>query len=134
MIERPRVNSLDHLVLTVSDLNRTVDFYARVLGCEARSFTGADGVARQALQFGTQKINLHLSGAEISPHARRPTPGSADLCFLSAVPLERWQDHLRAREVPTLSGIVARSGAAGPIRSIYLADPDGNLIEISNRA
>ena len=126
----PRVSSLDHLVLTVADPAATVAFYTRVLGMEARSF----GAGRQALHFGDQKINLHPSAAPIRPHAAAPTAGSADLCFLSETPLDDWQAHLEALGVAVEEGPVDRTGATGPIRSLYVRDPDGNLVEISVRA
>ncbi|MDU8910178.1 VOC family protein [Aestuariicoccus sp. MJ-SS9] len=129
----PRVQSLDHLVLTVRDLDRAIAFYRDVLGMRADAFTPADGSRRWALSFGTQKINLHLAGAEFDPKADAPTPGSADLCFLSETGLETWQQHLAGLGVAVLEGPVDRTGAQGPIRSIYLRDPDGNLIEIANR-
>ncbi|MFB9150013.1 VOC family protein [Roseovarius ramblicola] len=130
----PRVTGLDHLVLTVADVAATVAFYGDVLGMEPQVFRAADGSARHALRFGAQKINLHQAGAEFAPHAARPVPGSADLCFLSDTPLEQWQAHLAARGVRVEDGPVPRSGAGGPIVSLYLRDPDGNLLEISNRA
>lgn len=127
----PRVASLDHLVLTVADLEATVVFYEMVLGMTSEVFHPADGTRRLALRFGAQKINLHPAGAEFKPHARTPGPGSADLCFLTETALEAWTLHLDALGVGIEEGPVARNGAAGPLRSIYLRDPDGNLIEIS---
>jgi catechol 2,3-dioxygenase-like lactoylglutathione lyase family enzyme len=122
--------SLDHLVLTVADLARTVDFYVRVLGMTEMTF----GAGRKALAFGTQKINLHVAGAEFRPHARVPAPGSADLCFLTALPLPDAMAHVRACGVAIEEGPVLRTGATGPLTSFYVRDPDGNLIEIANRA
>lgn len=130
----PRVTSLDHLVLTVSNLDRTIAFYRDVLGMEAQVFHPADGSERHALGFGAQKINLHVAGREFDPKAARPGPGTADLCFLSDVPLEAWQAHLTHCGIEVEAGPVARTGATGPILSIYLRDPDGNLIEIANPA
>lgn len=130
----PRLDALDHLVLTVADLKATLDFYERVLGMAVMQFRRADGAERLALRFGVQKINLHVVGAELAPHAARPVPGSADLCFLSATPLADWQAHLAAEGIAVEAGPVPRSGATGPIRSLYIRDPDGTLIEISNRA
>jgi len=130
----PRLDRLDHLVLTVADLGATLAFYRDVLGMEAQVFRAADGSDRHALRFGAQKINLHLAGAEFAPRAARATPGSADLCFVSDTPLGRWQAHLAELGVPVEDGPVPRSGAEGPIVSLYLRDPDGNLLEISNRA
>lgn len=128
----PKLSALDHLVLTVADVTRTAEFYADVLGMQVEAFRPADGTRRTALKFGQQKINLHQQGAEFEPKARHPGPGTADLCFLSDVPLKAWQDHLQARGVAVEDGPVARTGATGPLMSIYLRDPDGNLIEISN--
>ncbi|MGP6089045.1 VOC family protein [Antarctobacter jejuensis] len=130
----PSVQSLDHLVLTIRDIARTCAFYAEVLGMTAEQFTPTSGPARWALKFGAQKINLHQAGREFEPKAHTPTPGSADLCFLSETPLPRWQAHLDAQGVAIEEGPVPRTGASGPILSLYLRDPDGNLIEISNRA
>jgi len=128
----PKVDALDHLVLTVADIPKTVAFYRDVLGMAAQTFHPADGSTRTALLFGQQKINLHQSGQPFAPHARMPTTGSADLCFLSSAPLVSWQDHLSAHAVPVIEGPMPRTGATGPILSIYIRDPDGNLIEISN--
>ena len=121
------VASVDHVVLTVADVARTIDFYVRVLGMRELTF----GEGRKALAFGTQKINLHLAGAEWKPHARAPVPGSADLCFLTAVPLPQAMEHVRACGIAIEEGPVERSGARGAIRSVYMRDPDGNLVEIS---
>jgi catechol 2,3-dioxygenase-like lactoylglutathione lyase family enzyme len=130
----PDIRALDHLVLTVADPVRSIAFYSRALGMAPHSFAAADGTTRHALRFGVQKINLHAAGAPFAPHAARPMPGTADLCFLSDTPLVDWQAHLATVGVAVEEGPVARSGAAGPIVSIYLRDPDGNLIEISNPA
>lgn len=129
----PELKALDHLVLTVSDMDATVDFYTRVLGMRAESFTPAGGAPRLALRFGVQKINLHQAGAEFLPRAGRVQPGSADLCFLSETPLDDWQAHLSGLGVAIEEGPVQRTGAEGPILSIYMRDPDGNLVEVSNR-
>ncbi|WP_035250404.1 VOC family protein [Actibacterium atlanticum] len=128
----PSLTVLDHLVLTVADIPRTVAFYEKVLGMVATEFRPADGSSRTALCFGAQKINLHAEGNEFDPKARVPAAGSADLCFLSDTPLAVWQDHLAKSGVRVEEGPVARSGAQGPICSIYIRDPDGNLIEIAN--
>lgn len=130
----PHVTSLDHLVLTVAEVEVTIGFYVGLLGMTADRFTPADGSTRWALSFGAQKINLHQAGAEFEPKAGAVMPGSADLCFLSETPLEEWQAHLAAKGVKLEDGPVQRTGATGPITSIYLRDPDGNLLEISNRA
>ena len=127
-----KVQSLDHLVLTVGDIAETVGFYEGVLGMVAEVFTARDGTTRTALKFGSQKINLHKAGAEFAPHAATPARGSADLCFLSDKPLMQWQAHLAAQGVGIEDGPVERTGATGPILSVYIRDPDGNLIEIAN--
>ncbi|MEQ9258551.1 MAG: VOC family protein [Roseovarius sp.] len=128
----PRLARLDHLVLTVRDMARTVAFYRDVLGMAPQVFVAADGTERHALTYGAQKINLHLHGAEFEPKAAEPVPGSADLCFLSETPLAEWMAHLAGLGVAVEAGPVARTGARGPLVSIYLRDPDGNLIEVSN--
>ncbi|WP_312444156.1 MULTISPECIES: VOC family protein [Stutzerimonas] len=122
------ISHLDHLVLTVADIEKTVDFYTRVLGMQLVTF----GEGRKALTFGNQKINLHQAGREFEPKAERPTPGSADLCFIVATPLERVIAHLETQGVSIIEGPVQRTGATDPIRSVYLRDPDLNLIELSN--
>jgi catechol 2,3-dioxygenase-like lactoylglutathione lyase family enzyme len=119
---------LDHLVLTVADIDATIGFYTRVLGMTAVTF----GQGRRALQFGPQKINLHRRGHEFEPKALQPTPGSADLCFITDIPLAEVIAHLGDCHVPIVEGPVERTGANGPILSVYLRDPDGNLIEIAN--
>lgn len=130
---KPRITALDHLVLTVADLDATVRFYTRALGMTAETFRADDGTERSALKFGHQKINLHRAGAEFEPKARAPGPGSGDLCFLTETPLARWQEHLEAAGVVVELGPVPRTGATGPLASIYIRDPDGNLIEIAIR-
>jgi catechol 2,3-dioxygenase-like lactoylglutathione lyase family enzyme len=122
------IDRLDHLVLTVADVAATCDFYARVLGMEIVTF----GTGRKALRFGTQKINLHERGKEFEPKAAQPTPGSADLCLITQWPLPSVLDHFGQCGVPVLEGPVARTGATGPLVSVYIRDPDGNLIEVSN--
>lgn len=117
-----RIRSLDHLVLTVADVEATVDFYSRALGMELDTF----GDGRRALRFGEQKLNLHRFGAEIEPHARCPTPGSADLCFVIDR-LDGVLDELSELGIPIEEGPVDRTGALGPIRSVYFRDPDGYL-------
>jgi len=124
-----KIDSLDHLVLTVQDIEASCAFYSRVLGMEVVTF----GTGRKALSFGTQKINLHQAGHEFEPKAQRPTPGSADLCFLTSVPLAEVQQQLTACGVALIEGPVRRTGAQGPILSLYFRDPDWNLIEVSNR-
>jgi catechol 2,3-dioxygenase-like lactoylglutathione lyase family enzyme len=124
-----QIDSLDHLVLTVADIEASCAFYSRVLGMEVVTF----GQGRKALAFGAQKINLHQAGKEFEPKAQRPTPGSADLCFLTSVPLAEVQAHLATCGVTVTEGPVQRTGAQGPILSVYFRDPDLNLIEVSNR-
>ena len=128
----PRISKLDHLVLTVADIGASVAFYCDVLGMQEELFRPADGSTRIALKFGEQKINLHPAGAEYDPKATWPSPGSADLCFLSETPLPEWQAHLAQCGVTIEDGPIQRTGARGMILSIYLRDPDGNLIEVSN--
>jgi catechol 2,3-dioxygenase-like lactoylglutathione lyase family enzyme len=119
--------NLDHLVLTVTDIDASIDFYTRVLGMQKVEF----GDQRVALAFGSSKINLHEVQRTFEPKAARPTPGSADLCLISATPLAEVMAGLAALGVPIEEGPVPRTGARGPIMSCYLRDPDGNLIEIS---
>ena len=123
-----KIDSIDHLVLTVRDLEATCEFYSRVLGMEVATF----GNGRTALRFGTQKINLHEAGKEFDPRAAHPTPGSGDLCLLTDQPLNRVIEHLRECGVAIVEGPVRKAGAVGPLESVYVRDPDGNLIEISN--
>ena len=125
------LDSLDHLVLTVADLDATCDFYARALGMEVITFV-AGGEERRALRFGNQKINLHLAGHEFDPKALHPTKGSADLCFLTSVSLHDVIAHLSELNIPIEEGPVLRTGAVSKILSVYLRDPDQNLIEVSN--
>jgi catechol 2,3-dioxygenase-like lactoylglutathione lyase family enzyme len=122
-----RIARIDHLVLTVRDIAATCDFYQRALGMTVATF----GAGRKALAFGSQKINLHEAGREFEPKAARPTPGSADVCLIADVPLAAAVAHLAANGVEILEGPVERTGALGPIRSVYFRDPDGNLIEVS---
>ncbi|KAI6078348.1 Glyoxalase domain-containing protein 5 [Aix galericulata] len=121
------IQRLDHLVLTVKSIEDTVAFYSKVLGMEVVTFKGN----RKALRFGNQKFNLHEVGKEFEPKARHPVPGSADICLITQVPLEQLLSHLKACGVIIEEGPVARTGAVGPITSIYFRDPDENLIEVS---
>ena len=122
------ISHLDHLVLTVKDIDKTVDFYTKVLGMEKEIFKGS----RVALKFGNQKINLHKLGAEFEPKAFNVKDGSADLCFIINTPLNEAKKHIESLGVKIEEGIVRRTGAMGEIESIYLRDPDKNLIELSN--
>jgi catechol 2,3-dioxygenase-like lactoylglutathione lyase family enzyme len=123
-----RIERLDHLVLTVASIDATCAFYQRVLGMKVIGF----GQGRKALAFGNQKINLHAAGSEFAPHAERPVPGSADLCFVTRTPLADAMAHVRAQDVPIVDGPVDRTGATGPIRSFYFRDPDLNMVEVAN--
>jgi catechol 2,3-dioxygenase-like lactoylglutathione lyase family enzyme len=122
-----RIERIDHLVLTVADVEATCAYYERVLGMETVTF----GNGRKALVFGDQKINLHPAGREFEPKAKRPTPGSADLCLIAVTSLEVVAGHLADHGVNIEEGPVPRTGAAGPITSLYFRDPDGNLIEVA---
>jgi catechol 2,3-dioxygenase-like lactoylglutathione lyase family enzyme len=124
-----KIDSLDHLVLTVKDIDAAVSFYSGVLGMDVVTF--ADG--RTALSFGSQKINLHQHRREFEPKALQPTPGSADLCFITSTPLPEVVRHISSCGVAIIEGPVRRAGATGPILSVYFRDPDMNLIEVSNR-
>jgi catechol 2,3-dioxygenase-like lactoylglutathione lyase family enzyme len=122
-----RIDRLDHLVLTVADVEATVDFYTRVLGLRAETFDGG----RRALVFGRQKINLHQAGREFTPRAERPTAGSGDFCVVTGTPLHQVQAELAAAGVEVEVGPVTKQGALGPMRSVYVRDPDRNLVEIA---
>jgi catechol 2,3-dioxygenase-like lactoylglutathione lyase family enzyme len=123
-----KIDRLDHLVITVKDIEKTCDFYSLVLGMEVVTFNGG----RTALHFGQQKINLHEAGKEFEPKARVPVSGSADLCFITEVNIADVIDHLNTCGIAIEVGPVDMPGAIGPMDSVYVRDPDGNLIEISN--
>lgn len=123
-----KIDSIDHLVLTVRDVDASCAFYSHVLGMEVISFA----TGRKALAFGSQKINLHLHGSELEPKAHSPTPGSTDLCLITNVPLAEVMSHLAACGVTLIEGPVQRTGALGPILSLYFRDPDMNLLEVAN--
>jgi catechol 2,3-dioxygenase-like lactoylglutathione lyase family enzyme len=123
-----KIDRLDHLVLTVRDVEATIAFYRRVLGMAPITF----GAGRRALAFGRQKLNLHPAEAPHAPHAARPTPGSADLCFITSTPIAEVVAELRDTGVVIEAGPVPRTGATGPITSVYFRDPDANLIEVSS--
>jgi catechol 2,3-dioxygenase-like lactoylglutathione lyase family enzyme len=123
-----KIDALDHLVLTVADVAASIAFFTRVLGMQEVTF----GAGRKALSFGAQKINLHEHGKEFEPKAERPTPGSADLCLLTSSSTAQVIEHLRKQQVEIEEGPVQRTGARGPIESVYFRDPDGNLIEVSH--
>lgn len=122
------VERIDHLVLTVADIEQSVEFYSRVMGMQRIEF----GEGRIALAFGTQKINLHQRGREFSPRAGQVQPGSADLCFVIEEPVERVLEELQVHGVDVIEGPVPRTGARGKIVSVYFRDPDQNLIEVCN--
>jgi catechol 2,3-dioxygenase-like lactoylglutathione lyase family enzyme len=126
----PMIGSLDHIVLTTRDRDRCVDFYTRVLGMTLEEF----GAGRLALKFGGQKINIHDRSTKTDGYARHPTPGSLDICFLADRPLDEVIAQLKAHGVPIELGPVARTGARFPLRSVYVRDPDENLIEIAEPA
>lgn len=121
------LDRIDHLVLTVADVEASIAFYTRTLGMRAVTF----GDGRRALTFGDAKINLHPASDPIRPHAHRPTSGSGDLCLVADTTIDRIEAHLQAIGTPIEEGPVARTGALGPILSCYVRDPDGNLVEIS---
>jgi catechol 2,3-dioxygenase-like lactoylglutathione lyase family enzyme len=123
-----QIERIDHLVLTVQDIGRTCAFYERVLGMQIVTF----GDGRKALRFGSQKINLHAVGKEFEPKALKPVAGSADLCFLTQLPLDQVIAHFHACAVSIIEGPVRRTGATGTLLSVYIRDPDGNLIEVAN--
>jgi catechol 2,3-dioxygenase-like lactoylglutathione lyase family enzyme len=122
------IDRFDHVVLTVLDIEATCRFYELACGMKVETF----GNGRKALKFGQQKINLHQVGKEIKPYALHPTRGSADFCMITTVPVEDVLSHLKANGIAVEEGIVDRTGAMGPIRSVYIRDPDQNLLEISN--
>jgi catechol 2,3-dioxygenase-like lactoylglutathione lyase family enzyme len=125
------IASIDHVVLTTANEAACVDFYTRVLGMRLEVFESNDGRLRQAFVFGKQKINLHVKGREFEPRAHLPVPGAVDLCLIAEGTLDQAITQFKAQGWPVLEGPVARTGAVGPIRSVYLRDPDLNLIEIS---
>ena len=126
------IDHLDHLVLTTAHENECVDFYTRVLGMKLESFIGGTPpVERKAFKFGNQKINLHIKGKEFEPKADIPTPGSLDLCFIADRPLVQVIEKLGKENWPIIEGPIIRTGATSKINSVYVRDPDQNLIEIS---
>lgn len=126
------IDHLDHLVLTTARPEACIDFYTRVMGMQLETFVGGTPpVERSAFKFGSQKINLHIQGSEFEPKAHLPVPGSQDLCFIASVPLTLAIDRLKQAKWPIIEGPVQRTGATGKIMSVYVRDPDFNLIEIS---
>lgn len=124
------IDRIDHIVLTVQDIDRTIAFYERVLGMEPVTFAGG----RRALSFGRQKLNLHQAGREFEPKALNPAPGAIDLCFIASTALEEVIATLKSEGVAIIEGPVPKTGALGPMNSVYFRDPDGNLVEVSNYA
>ena len=125
-----RIDSIDHVVFTVKDINASCEFYSKVLGMEVVTF----GEGRKALAFGSQKINLQQLGRESTLIAEKPTPGSADICFVTSVPVSEVIAHLNSSGVRLVGGPVKRNGARGMMTSVYFRDPDLNLVEVSNYA
>jgi len=125
------VDRIDHLVLTVRDIEETTRFYERALGLEREFFRGPQGQPRHALRFGNQKINLQDAATDTPTKALTPTLGSGDFCLIAARPLEEVMARLQAEGIPIEAGPVARNGALGPMRSVYFRDPDGNLVEVA---
>ena len=124
------IDHLDHIVLTTARTRECIDFYTRVLGMRLERF----GEGRMALKFGEQKINLHEKGREFEPKATAPAPGALDFCFIASLPLDQVMARLAAAGIPLVEGPVMKTGACYPVRSVYVRDPDGNLVEISERA
>ena len=132
-MEKLKIQSIDHIVMQAADVAATVAFYTEIMGMEHSEFqppTG--GPVRQSLHFGNQKINLHNASSPYIPHAKNPVAGSVDLCFITNQPLGDWQQHLANHGVEIEDGPVRKTGANGPLLSVYIRDPDDNLIEISN--
>ena len=125
--------NIDHVVITVSDINKSIDFYSNILGMELQEFSSStDNVKRKSLKFGKQKINLHESSKPIKPHASTPLPGTMDICFISEINVNEWIKIFDNFDIKIEDGPVQKTGANCPIRSIYIRNPDKNLIEISN--
>jgi catechol 2,3-dioxygenase-like lactoylglutathione lyase family enzyme len=125
------VERIDHVVLTVADIEATSRFYERALGLKRETFRGPDGQQRYALAFGRQKINLQDTSTVTPTKAGQPTFGSGDFCLIASVPLDDVIEHLRREEIPLEAGPVPRRGAVGALRSVYFRDPDGNLVEVA---
>ena len=124
---------IDHIVITVKDINKSISFYSNILEMELKEFFSlSDNTTRKSLKFGNQKINLHEALNPFLPHAKHPSPGAVDICFISTKPISEWIDRLKKNKINIEDGPVQKTGANGPILSIYIRDPDENLIEISN--
>ena len=125
--------SIDHIVITVKNINKSINFYSNILGMELREFHSSfDNTQRKSLHFGNQKINLHEVLKPFQPHAKNPLPGTVDICFISNVIVNDWKNIFDNNQIKIEDGPVKKTGATGPIISIYIRDPDENLIEISN--
>ena len=131
MAPKVLADRLDHIVLTVNDMEETMRFYERALGFEKESFRGPDGQPRYALRFGKQKINLQDRATETPTKAKVPTFGAGDFCLIATAPVDQVLAHLRAENIPIVAGPVPRQGALGSMRSVYFRDPDGNLVEVA---
>ena len=131
MASKLLADRLDHIVLTVDDIEETTRFYERTLGFEREFFRGPQGQPRHALRFGNQKINLQDRATDTPTKANAPTRGSGDFCLIATAPLDEVLAHLRAENIPIVAGPVPRTGALGPLRSVYFRDPDGNLVEVA---
>ena len=128
------ITSIDHIVLTASDLDKSIAFYCDVLGMTLEDFTTSDGgEVRKSLKFGNQKINLHHANSPYKPHANKPVSGAVDICLLSSTTIEEWQNIFTENNIEIEDGPVQRTGATGSIMSLYVRDPDLNLIEIYNK-
>ena len=126
--------SIDHIVLTINDMDKTISFYCDVLGMTLKEFHPTGGrETRKSLFFGNQKINLHHVKSPFKPHAKNPLSGTTDICFLSLTPLQKWQSIFLENGIEIEDGPVSNTGATGPIMSLYIRDPDMNLVEISNK-
>ena len=133
MMLKLEIQSIDHIVMQAADVAKTVKFYTEILGMQHQEFQPpAGGPVRQSLNFGRQKINLHDASSPYVPHAANPVAGSVDLCFITTHPIADWQAHLTGHGIDIEEGPVRKTGANGPLISLYIRDPDQNLIEISN--
>ena len=125
--------SIDHIVITVKNIKKSINFYSNILGMELREFHSSfDNTKRKSLHFGNQKINLHEVLKPFQPHAKNPLPGTVDICFISNVTVNEWKNIFEKNQIKIEDGPIKKTGATGPIISIYIRDPDENLIEISN--
>ena len=131
--ETGALTSIDHIVLTASDMDQTISFYCDILGMKLKTLTPSDGgEKRWSLKFGDCKINLHDEKSPYNPHAKNPISGAVDICFLSSTPIETWEKIFLKNNIKIETGPVQKTGAIGPIISLYIRDPDKNLIEIAN--